>query len=808
MLQFFKQKRGKNFALVAVSVGIVSGAALAAQPWWHVIGWHPKANKSKCDGYYTPIPKMTRYTIPLPGSKHSSITSSGVADLANNGDSILRGNVVLRQPGRVILADKAIITRSARLAKIVKIRLYGHVFIFTTSRMATAPYAVLYPRTNVLQTHKATYRFSYPGTNLTSWGHGKKLHGQNHQYWNMRNATYSVCSPNHPSWLLHARRVHFDQQKKRVTAHHVWLKMHKIPVLYTPYMSFSLDNQRKSGFLPPSYVHSTTGGSGAALPFYWNIAPNYDALFTTSYYSKRHFKEDVLFRHLNTWGKGTDSFLILPNDNSFSRFKHSVATNGAITNAAPYLSQLRSESSTRWSMNLDEKAKYGKKWSGILQFNHLSDPYLMQDFAYTNNFVEANQLFNQAVIAYQDNWLQADVLAQGFQTLHPINQSPTTDQYQRLPEVDVGMQHSYGKLNLGLDSQWVDFAYDDFTGSNTAFVGSRLHFRPRVSFSEVKSWGYVTPEVQTDVATYAAHTINYNTRANTSRGIPMFDVDSGLYLEQNFHWRKHKYTQYVTPRLFYLYVPYHDQNYLPNFASTELPFTYDQLFADNRYTDFDRIQNANQLSFGIQTSTQDETGFTKWTLGTGVADYFSQPRVTLQPSDTITKQRFSPWTTTLTYYFNPRLSSSLTYNQNLDHGGTDSASANVTYLDGQDRVMNVGYDFIRNYGATNYNNFTLGYLWPITSRWSALGYWSYDMQADHTRQYYLGAEYGNCCWAVRLLYNNLYIGSGIASSRKYNHQYLFQIVFKGLTSFGPKDAVDSVITNTLPGQHNSLGEIR
>ncbi len=68
-----------------------------------------------------------------------------------------------------------------------------------------------------------------------------------------------------------------DQSAQKGVARNAVLRIHEWPILYTPYLSFPTSKERKSGFLLPVSGYSTVGGFDLGLPYYWNIAPNYDA---------------------------------------------------------------------------------------------------------------------------------------------------------------------------------------------------------------------------------------------------------------------------------------------------------------------------------------------------------------------------------------------------------------------------------------------------------------------------------------------------------------------------------------------------
>ncbi len=59
------------------------------------------------------------------------------------------------------------------------------------------------------------------------------------------------------------------------------------------------------------------------------------------------------------------------------------------------------------------------------------------------------------------------------------------------------------------------------------------------------------------------------------------------------------YLNTLEPRMYYLYVPYRDQDDLPVFDTRPFTFSYGQLFRDTRYTGADRQNDANQLTLAV-----------------------------------------------------------------------------------------------------------------------------------------------------------------------------------------------------------------
>ena len=97
------------------------------------------------------------------------------------------------------------------------------------------------------------------------------------------DAIYTSCkrcetNPSAPlTWELKAVKIRHDQLEKTVEYEDVTLELFGQPVAYIPYF-FHPDPtvKKKSGFLTPSFSYSTFYGAGVRVPYFWNIAPNYD----------------------------------------------------------------------------------------------------------------------------------------------------------------------------------------------------------------------------------------------------------------------------------------------------------------------------------------------------------------------------------------------------------------------------------------------------------------------------------------------------------------------------------------------------
>ncbi|MDT9170850.1 putative LPS assembly protein LptD, partial [Escherichia coli] len=84
-------------------------------------------------------------------------------------------------------------------------------------------------------------------------------------------------------WHLKGNNVTLNPATGFGTATNVTLRVKDIPVFYTPYIYFPIDDRRQSGFLPPSIGTSSSNGFSLQTPYYFNLAPNYDATLYPTY---------------------------------------------------------------------------------------------------------------------------------------------------------------------------------------------------------------------------------------------------------------------------------------------------------------------------------------------------------------------------------------------------------------------------------------------------------------------------------------------------------------------------------------------
>lgn len=802
------------------------------------LGWQTSAKPSFCNGSYSPLPIQS-----LPEQDAIELRADQIL-LHPNGHSWLQGHVQVQQNQRIVTARTARIFRNAQTHQIDRIDLESDVHLIEPGHLLIAKHVRLNPQDHSGYIQKAIYRFdtTRSAAVLPAWGSADWIRRFANENYHLHSATYTTCSPRDRGWKLEAKDIQLDRAAQTGVARDVLLRLGKVPVLYTPYLSFPTSRTRKSGFLMPLGGYSNVTGFDFAWPYYLNLAPNYDATFVPHYYTFRGVMLGGTTRFLTEQSSGVVGGSILPHDNAMHNF---------IVQNEEQFPVLQGTSLDRWSVMVRENTRISRNLTFDIDFQQVSDNYYLQDFSTNLAMSSENQLLRRGSLVYTtDHWLLAG-MAQSYQTLHPINQSAVADIYDRLPQVLAdGTYHDLPwNSDLHILSQ---FDYFRWNGSDHNIPNAaRYHLNPILSVPNVKPWGYITPSAEVVENNYnlSSGQIPYAQGVDQSdafnRVLSRVYVDSGLIFERdNAHLFHRSVRQTLEPRLFYLNVPYLNQSQFPAFDSAYMIFNTDQLFRTNRFSGFDRISDANQLAYALTSRwLSSATGAEKAKLMIGQIRYFSPRKVQLchspdgQCSDsplflgyTSPSDLWSPVAMNGVYALNSVWSASSDYVWDPATHATNNANVNLHYRADPERIISFGYNYLINGNVISapgvpvntatslhvgvplnnvtfvnnrpLNQVTGSYAWPMTENWSSLGVYSYNLSERYNMLAFFGLQYDSCCWAMRLIGGQTFKSlSPNSLAPEYNNNVYFQILLKGLGSVATSNPV-TTIQSYLPGYRN------
>ena len=776
------------------------------------LGWTADRSSSICHGSYQSLEVK-----PLANEDEVQVLASNVS-LRAEGRSKLSGNVEIRQSQRIVNAETAYIYRDAKNSKITKIELLGEVHYLEPERLMIAKKAIINPQSKSGKIEDVLYLFKvkHASSELPAWGRAGLVERLDNLDYLLRKTTYTTCAPEDTAWQIEADEIKLDNANKRGVARNAVLRIADVPVLYTPYISFPTSKERKSGFLMPAIGYSNVGGFDFALPYYLNLAPNYDATIVPHEYTFRGTMLGGDFRFLTNNSTGIIGGNYLPNDKAYNKFID------ANQNEFPVL---RNISNDRWSFMMRDSTSITNNLHLGVNYQQVSDPYYLQDFSSNLAILTENQLLREGDLTYTtDHWLFSGLL-QSYQTLHPINQSPVSDIYERLPQLMAVA--SYNDLPMNANFNMLsEYDYYRWPADNKGLPqGSRYHLDPMLSVPFAKPWGYITPAIQVVENYYDVHYIGGLQSNDYNRTIPRFNVDSGLTFERSTLLMGDKFTQTLEPRLYYLNVPYSNQTPVPVYDSAYMIFNYDQLFRLNRFSGFDRIGDANQLSYAVTSRWLSyENGKEIASLSIGQISYFSNRRVGLcyqqegncedSPLNLgyvspIAKE--SPIASRATYHLSPAWVLSGDYVWDGYTNSTNNGNLNFHYQPAENHIISFGYTYLtegnlllENIGIKQnpLHQATIAYAWPLTEKLKGLGAYSYNISENYSMMTFVGLEYDNCCWAFRLMGGRVFQSLSPGSiTPNYNNNVYFQVLLKGLGTLASSDPA-STINSYLPGYRN------
>lgn len=585
----------------------------------------------------------------------------------------------------------------------------------------------------------------------------------------LSGATYSTCEPGNELWQLRVSRLRLNRDTGVGEAWDARMTLFGTPVAYVPYMNFPIDERRKSGLLPPTFRQSERVGTDFALPYYWNIAPNYDATFTPRYMSQRGYMMEGEFRHLQSWNSGEVRGAYLPDDNELER--------------------------DRWALSVQQRASLARGVSGSLDVNRVSDEDYFRDFGSSFDQSSTTHLRSRAQLRHRQGDWTSTARADWFQTLSPTI-SAGNRPYERLPQ--VVMSYTPWRADLGpvaldyrLDAEAVRFDHPEPRLRDT---GTRLDITPRLALPYERQAGFIRPSVALRHTQYDLDRVEGEEDENLSRTTPISSLDAGIYLERHFQAFNRPLRQTLEPRAYYLYVPRRDQSDFPLFDTTAAQPTLFQFYSENRFIGADRMGDANQLTTGLTSRFVDRaTGAEYFRVGVGQIRYFDDREVQLRASDPIDETNRSDIIGEARAQLPAGFSVGGEVVWDPDAEETRFTSARINYQPRNDAVISTAYRARRDNGELTLEQRDIAMVWPVFQRWHVFGGWRYSMLEDRTLEAFGGLEYRDCCWSLRLV--NRYYRDDILEEPE--RSVMLQFEFRGLGSVG--DRIEDFLQDSIYG---------
>lgn len=552
----------------------------------------------------------------------------------------------------------------------------------------------------------------------------------------LSDATYTTCPLGNTTWQLEAKSLELDRATDKGMARQVTLSIHQQAIAYLPYFSFPLSDKRQSGFLTPNFGSDEKSGIRVSLPYYWNLAPNYDLTLTGNLLSERGLKTDAAFRYLFEGHQGNFDYEFLPNDRRYNDRTRSLFR-------IDHQSQV-----------LDGDLK--------LQASGVSDSDYFNDFG--SSLAASSTVNLERTLSYvktQDDWTISG-LVQDYQIL-----DNSTEVYARLPQLAFSYAPETEENQLKL---YASGEYTYFTKTK-ATNGQRIDLQAGLKKRFGNSYSYLTPALSVEHTHYQ---LSEGEKTHLSRTLPTASLDSGLFFERDVF--KGQRLQTLEPRLYYTFTPFKDQSDIPIFDTAKRTFNYSQLFSDRLFSGKDRIADANRLSASLTTRLQlPSKGREIFRASIGQIHYFDERKVTL-PSETPPSGTNSEVVMEIAGELNAltRLSGTAF----LDTGSNEISASQLrlNYHDPKQRILNLGYGQRKG----DYEAAHVSFASPISQNWKVVGAYERDLQTGRSLESLGGLEYQSCCWKSRLA-SRRYL---LSDNETYDNAFFVEFELKGLGNFG------------------------
>lgn len=713
------------------------------------------------------VPRLTEPKLRQMGSGSTTFGATPASAPANpsapayvSGDKItgysekgveLEGNAELRRDGAVVKGDKLTYDQDTDEAHAT-----GNVRLSKGGTLAVGPEARMRVQANEGYMLSPDYYFQQTGGS----GSAERIDFIDPDRSTLKKASYTTCSPDNADWYFSARKLDLDSDREVGVAYGGVLHFFGVPIAGAPAFSFPLNDERRSGFLPPLFGYSSKSGLDLTVPYYFNLAPNRDLTIYPRLLSSRGVQLGGDYRYIGDGYSGRIRAEFLPDDKKADR--------------------------DRWAYSIQHYQRIIPGMTAYANVSKVSDDQYPDDLTRTVSQSTLRQYTQEGGVIY--NWNDFTFMArvQKFQTL-----SPSDPSYQREPQLSAKYtRYDFGGFDISVDTDYTRFKIPLLNSSGAQLPeGNRAYFQPTISYPIIRPGWYVTPKVIFNAAQYNmdAGTNTAGAPNSLSRSIPTVSLDSGMTFEREAPGASKlfgvNYTQTLEPRLFYVYTPFRDQSAFPLFDTAQSDFGYGQIFTENPFSGGDRIADNNKLTAGLTTRLiESETGVERFRGTIAQRFDFTGQRVQINGTLPDAKPTYSDLlaATTIQMFRGYYLDAGIQWNPDQDR--VNYSNVAFAWRPESRKLLNVGYRYRRATSVTDntaINQFEVSGQWPITQRTYGIGRVAFDKSADQLVDALAGLEYAADCWVGRFVYQRFR-----NTTNGYTGRVFLQVEFRGLSKVG------------------------
>jgi LPS-assembly protein len=570
---------------------------------------------------------------------------------------------------------------------------------------------------------------------------------------NLIESSFTSCPVDNEVWRIQASNIKITPDQSRGVIKHARFYIKDIPLLYLPYFSFPVNEQKQSGILYPSMSNNSSTGISVEQPIYWNIAPNYDLTFSPRLMTERGLQLKTEFRYLTENQSGQVNVEYLSNDRDLD------------------------DNASRYFYRLVHSGQLGDNWRVNVDINGLSDDNYIVDLGSDYYNRADTHLYKTLGVSYFTQGL--DVTAQ-FRDFEVLGDHP--DSYRALPEVRLNYL-----TPLGLGAEFAvnsELAYFE-SGELNNPTATRFHIAPTVRYPYRNEWSEFLAEATVLHTQYIQENIqNLALKKNVTRTLSQAKIYGSLAFERPAHWLGALATQTFEPKIQYLYTSFEDQSNIGLYDTTRLFNDFSGLFRGQEFTGLDRISDNNQITIGMTSRFIDKKNQERFKLSLGQIFYLKDNQVVDASKDDDRSALVAEldWKIGSQWYVNTQAQVSTITDK------IERSSLSVEYQLGKNKVLQINHRYVRDLSSEEINQVGITASWPIAKNWQWVGRWYHDLELNRTVESYTGVQYDSCCWNISFVaqrnLSNRFDVNGAQSTNEFESSFRVYFTTRNLLREG------------------------
>ncbi len=396
-----------------------------------------------------------------------------------------------------------------------------------------------------------------------------------------------------PLFSLRSSKMDIDLLNKKtlkLTGTSVWFW--KIPIFYMPYLKLS--EMDISGFEMPGFENTTHYGYGLYVP-YKIIGNNYRIRLTPKIYQKGNYLLNTKF--------------ITSGDGFAFNFKNDITNDNGkskkLTNAYGD-TELEEGEYKQWRgfASLDGIYNFNSLWDFTTDASIASDRYYLRDYHQSGlSYTESNFSFSRVDLSNNANFNYFQFSNLFFQELLEDNLIYDIPKYA--PVMKLNLQDTISKNDA---NNLYYKAYFNTTSlfRNTGVEYNRFSATPSLNNNFNTKLGNINTNFELKGDLYALNQVG--THPKQYKG-----SESRVLPQVNIEWRKNFLLSdfSIQPIAKYSGSPNSDnfETKIPNEDSVPQTISFENIFSNNRFVGYDRIEYGNRITYGFEGSLFNNIGF-------------------------------------------------------------------------------------------------------------------------------------------------------------------------------------------------------